>query len=51
MFKDRELDQEERSVRGILVTGLTEADVGALDIFEGNVRTFFCHRLELIFFF
>ena len=37
MFKDREYTQEERSVRGILVTGLTEADMKALDIFEGNV--------------
>ncbi|KAF8806978.1 hypothetical protein BYT27DRAFT_7140509 [Phlegmacium glaucopus] len=35
LFKDRELDQEERSVRGTLVTGLTESDIRALDIFEG----------------
>ena len=41
LFKDREYSQEERSVRGILVTGLTDADVKALDIFEGTVRTFF----------
>lgn len=42
LFKDREFNQEERSVRGILVSGLTEADMAALDIFEGTVRTFFC---------
>ena len=40
-FKDREFNQEERSVPGILVTGLTEADIKALDIFEGTVRTSF----------
>ena len=52
MFKDRELDQEERSVRGILVTGLTESDIAALDIFEGNVRYFlFYHKLSKILIF
>lgn len=33
----RELEGEERSVRGVLVTGLTDRDVGALDVFEGSV--------------
>ena len=56
MFKKREFTQEERSVRGILVTGLTEADMAALDIFEGTVRTFFRNKLisiqvQLIFVF
>lgn len=41
LFNDRELNQEERSVRGTLVTGLTELDIRVLDIFEGSVRTFF----------
>ncbi|TFK75030.1 hypothetical protein BDN72DRAFT_832739 [Pluteus cervinus] len=31
----RELEPEERCVRGTLVTGLTEADLGRLDYFEG----------------
>ncbi|KAI0041918.1 hypothetical protein FA95DRAFT_1525981 [Auriscalpium vulgare] len=37
----RELNLEEKSVRGTLVTGLTESDLELLDIFEGNeyVRT------------
>jgi hypothetical protein len=43
MFKG-ELEPEERSVRGTLVTGLTDADMVLLDIFEGNVR----RPLELI---
>ncbi|TFK20278.1 hypothetical protein FA15DRAFT_673595, partial [Coprinopsis marcescibilis] len=34
----RELTQEERSVRGIFVTGLTESDMTRLDLFEGVVR-------------
>jgi hypothetical protein len=33
----RELDQEEKSVRGTLVTGLTTSDTMLLDIFEGDV--------------
>ncbi|KAF5367492.1 hypothetical protein D9758_003740 [Tetrapyrgos nigripes] len=33
---DRELDQDERSVRGTLVTGLTEGDLDYLDQFEGS---------------
>ncbi|EGN98607.1 hypothetical protein SERLA73DRAFT_181151 [Serpula lacrymans var. lacrymans S7.3] len=33
---DHELDLEERSVRGSLVTGLTAADMKLLDIFEGD---------------
>lgn len=40
MFKDRKLDQEERSVRGTLVTGLTELDIRVLDMFEGTVCNF-----------
>ncbi|KAH6909094.1 hypothetical protein BKA70DRAFT_224775 [Coprinopsis sp. MPI-PUGE-AT-0042] len=32
---DRELSREEKSVRGTLVTGLTESDVYLLDCFEG----------------
>ncbi|THV07394.1 hypothetical protein K435DRAFT_710241 [Dendrothele bispora CBS 962.96] len=32
----RELEQEERSVRGMLVTGLTEEDIECLDQFEGD---------------
>ena len=35
---DRDLEQEERSVRGTLVRGLTLTDIGHLDIFEGDVR-------------
>jgi len=33
----RDLSTEENSVRGTLVTGLTQADIELLDIFEGNV--------------
>ena len=53
LFKDCKFTKEERSVRGILVTGLTEADMAALDIFEGTVRTFFCDSsyLKLILLF
>ncbi|OJA20134.1 hypothetical protein AZE42_09306 [Rhizopogon vesiculosus] len=36
---DRDLDLEEKSVRGSLVTGLSEEDVRLLDIFEGNQYT------------
>ncbi len=36
---NRELTQEERSVRGMLVTGLTKRDMVALDAFEGAVST------------
>ena len=34
----RELKEEEASVRGTYVSGLSQADVRALDIFEGDVR-------------
>ena len=34
---NRDLDSDEKSVRGSLVTGLSEEDVRLLDIFEGNV--------------
>jgi len=34
---ERELTREEKSVRGMLVTGLTDADMFLLDIFEGDV--------------
>jgi hypothetical protein len=34
---DRDLNLEEKSVRGSLVTGLSEKDVQLLDIFEGDV--------------
>jgi len=33
---NRELTQEERSVRGMLVMGLTKRDMDALDAFEGR---------------
>lgn len=33
---DRELTQDEQSVRGTLVTGLTQEDMTSLDYFEGN---------------
>ncbi|ETW82978.1 hypothetical protein HETIRDRAFT_439553 [Heterobasidion irregulare TC 32-1] len=33
---DRDLNYEERSVRGTLVIGLTESDIRLLDLFEGN---------------
>ncbi|KAG5643018.1 hypothetical protein DXG03_001756 [Asterophora parasitica] len=33
---DRDLEPEERSVRGTLVTGLSERDIKLLDIFEGS---------------
>ncbi|KII87642.1 hypothetical protein PLICRDRAFT_42147 [Plicaturopsis crispa FD-325 SS-3] len=36
---NRELDAEERSVRGTLVTGLTASDIALLDVFEGNEYT------------
>ncbi|KAK7452703.1 hypothetical protein VKT23_012105 [Stygiomarasmius scandens] len=32
---DRELDREEKSVRGTIVTGLTESDMRKLNYFEG----------------
>ena len=38
LFPDGELEQEERSVRGTLVRGLTLLDIGLLDRFEGDVR-------------
>ncbi|KAJ8588456.1 hypothetical protein M405DRAFT_769110 [Rhizopogon salebrosus TDB-379] len=36
---DRDLNLEEKSVRGSLVTGLSEKDVQLLDIFEGDQYT------------
>jgi len=36
---DRDLEQEERSVRGMIVTGLNGEDIGCLDQFEGDVRS------------
>ena len=35
---NRKLSPEEKSVRGSLVTGLSESDVMLLDIYEGDVR-------------
>ncbi|TFK75220.1 hypothetical protein BDN72DRAFT_832572 [Pluteus cervinus] len=35
---ERDLELEERCVRGTLVVGLTEADLRYLDMFEGSVR-------------
>lgn len=35
---NRELSPEDKSVRGSLVTGLSESDVQLLDVFEGDVR-------------
>lgn len=44
---ERELTREEKSVRGMLVTGLTDADMFLLDIFEGDVGflSYFEHGL------
>ncbi|KAJ3541599.1 hypothetical protein NMY22_g3833 [Coprinellus aureogranulatus] len=36
LFPDRELEQEERSVRGTIVRGLSLSDIGHLDTFEGD---------------
>ncbi|KAG1729660.1 uncharacterized protein EDB91DRAFT_1159188 [Suillus paluster] len=36
---DHDLDFEEKSVRGSLVTGLSEEDIRLLDVFEGNQYT------------
>jgi hypothetical protein len=36
---DRDLNSDEKSVQGSLVTGLSEEDVRLLDIFEGDVST------------
>jgi hypothetical protein len=33
----RDLNTEENSVRGTLVTGLTKRDIDLLDVFEGGV--------------
>jgi len=38
---DHDLEPEDRSVRGSLVLGLSEEDISYLDVFEGDVRTFF----------
>ena len=35
---NRKLSPEEKSVRGSLVTGLSESEVRLLDIYEGDVR-------------
>ena len=37
---ERELEPEERCVRGTLVLGLTPADIKKLDTFEGDVTSF-----------
>ena len=37
---ERELTQDERSVRGTVVSGLTAEDIRLLDIFEGDVYPF-----------
>jgi hypothetical protein len=39
---NRKLSPEEKSVRGSLVTGLSESDMRLLDIYEGDVSPF--HR-------
>jgi hypothetical protein len=36
----RDLNTEENSVRGTLVTGLTKRDIDLLDVFEGDVRIY-----------
>ena len=36
---DHDLGQEDRSVRGSLVLGLSKADINCLDEFEGEVHT------------
>lgn len=36
---DRDLAPEEISVRGLLVSGLTEEEVRLLDVFEGDVSS------------
>lgn len=38
---DHDLEPEGRSVRGSLVLGLSKADVGCLDVFEGDVGASF----------
>jgi hypothetical protein len=38
-FFDKPLDKDERSVRGSLVTGLSESDMKLLDYFEGDVSS------------
>jgi len=38
---DHDLEPEDRSVRGSLVLGLFESDMAFLDVFEGDVGTFF----------
>jgi hypothetical protein len=37
---NRKLSPEEKAVRGSLVTGLSEAEVKLLDIYEGDVGLF-----------
>jgi hypothetical protein len=36
----RELTSVEKSVRGVLVEGLTAGDIAFLDVFEGDVRIY-----------
>ena len=42
---DHELSEDERSVRGNVVVGLSDRDVELLDVFEGNV-SFGCSGLH-----
>jgi len=41
LFK-RDLTLEEKSVRGMLVSGLSDKDMYALDVFEGSVSVLYC---------
>lgn len=43
---NRELGLEEKSVRGVLVKGLTHTDMIVLDLFEGPVSDLDCLRLS-----
>jgi hypothetical protein len=43
---DADLDMEQRSVRGTLIQGLSQADIDFLDVFEGNVLV---HTICVIF--
>lgn len=46
---DRDLELDERSVRGSLVVGLSDKDMRLLDVFEGDVSTnpFKVRQLEI----
>lgn len=46
---DRDLSPEEKSVRGSLVTGLSESDVRLLDVFEGDVSYLRCFFKKSLF--